>query len=115
MTASRDDVWPRQLSLPGWGEWAIGDLTQALLRAESLLSASAPVEGVTIDLRGSLSVMPRVSIIVKDESQVAELRSRVAASEYMPHFLGKPLPWVFTAEVDDLHLRVLCLDEGGDR
>ena len=112
MSKPRDEVWPDQLALPGWGAWAMGDLTQAVQRTEALLGASAAVGGVAIDLPGSLAVAPRVSVIVKDETQVADLRSRVAASEYLPHFLGKQLPWVFCADVNDLHLRVLCLEDG---
>ena len=112
MSKSRDEVWPGRLALPGWSDWAMGDLTQAVKRTEALLGASAAVGGVAIDLPGSLAVAPRVSVIVKDESLVAELRSRVAASEYLPHFLGKQLTWVFCADVNDLHLRVLSLEDG---
>jgi hypothetical protein len=91
----------------------LADLTQAFVRAERVLSPDVAVQGAAVDPARSLANPPRLTLLVHDRHEVDLLRRRVRAGQFPAQFNTPKDPAMFCADLDDLHLRVLC-DEGAE-
>ena len=91
-----------------WGDWRLGDLSDAARRASDVLGASAPANWIGIYPPDSPEGLPWVQVEVEDKAAVDFLRAQLAEGEHLPHFQGDLFAAAFQAEVNDLCLHVWC-------
>ena len=101
-----DDVEVVERPAGLWGDWRLGDLSDALRRVADVLGPSSPAGHVHVYPPTGLEELPCVQLTVEDELAVQRLRRVLSEGEHLPHFTEDPFGSAFQAEVNDVHLDV---------
>ena len=101
-----DDVEVVERPAGQWGDWRLGDLSDALRRVADVLGPSAHAGRVHVYPPTGLEELPCVQLTVEDELAVQRLRRVLSEGEHLPHFTEDPFGSAFQAEVNDVHLDV---------
>ena len=103
----------QQTAATVWGDWRLGDLSDALRRACAALGPSAPANWVAIYAPNTTDALPWVQIAVEDLKALEHLRDQLDGSDLLPH-AGTETRAAFQAEVDDVALHVWSREEGDE-
>jgi hypothetical protein len=93
-------------SANGWGDWRLGDLSDALRRVADVLGPSAPARCVMAYPPSGSADLPCVQLVVEDGAAVQRLRIILSEGEHLPHFLEDSFGFSLDVEVNDVLLAV---------
>jgi hypothetical protein len=95
-----------------WTPQSIGDLVDVARRAAELVGSSTEISGLGIASTGYWEDVPTVQLILEDPEQSEHIRQRITDQAALPHDELSRFVGTWTAEVDDLRLRVICVEQG---
>ncbi len=93
-----------------WSPDGIGDLVDAARRAAEDIGSSTEVLSLTVVPPSSNSDLPTVQVLLDDLALSEDIRERLTNQEMLPHFFGTRYAGTWAAEIDDLVLRVVCVE-----
>ncbi len=82
-----------------WGGWALGDLADRFHRAADLLGRSQDVSEVVLTPPVEADDLPRIKVVVPDESALLSTRRQILRGEYLVDFVGESCSTRWSAEV----------------
>ena len=89
-----------------WGDWRLGDLSDALRRVADALGPSAPASWVMAYPPSRFSELPCVQLVVDDRTVVQRLSIILSEGEHLPHLLEDPFGYSLHVEINDVLLAV---------
>jgi hypothetical protein len=89
-----------------WGDWCLGDLSDALRRVATMLGPDSPAGRVSVYPPAGNEQLPCVQLTVDDEVDVRKIRSALSHGDYLLRFDEDPSDGSFQVEVADVHLDV---------
>ena len=89
-----------------WGGWALGDLADVLRRAADLLGRSQDVSQVVLTPPEEADALPRIKVVVPDESGLLRTRRQILRGEYLVDFIGESYNSRWSAEAAGFVLTV---------
>src|SRR3954454_7901546 len=94
-----------------WGDWRLGDLSDAVRRVCDALGPASPAATVTVHPPDAVSALPVVAVLAPDAASVEKIRSELVEGGYCTRFLtlDDDDESTFEAEVSGLVLHVWCL------
>src|SRR4051794_37387191 len=92
-----------------WGDWRLGDLSDAVRRVCDALGPASPAATVTVHPPDAVSALPIVAVLAPDAVAVEKIRSELVEGAYCTRFLTMDDESDFEAEVSGLVLHVWCL------
>src|SRR3954447_9163177 len=93
-----------------WGDWRLGDLSDAVRRVCDALGPASPAATVTVHPPDAVSALPVVAVLAPDAAAVEKSRSELVEGAYSMRFLTMGNDESdFEAEVSGLVLHVWCL------
>src|SRR3954452_2371019 len=94
-----------------WGDWRLGDLSDAVRRVCDTLGPSAPAATVTVCPPDRPDASPAVTVLAPDTASLRTIRSELVEGGYCTRFLtlDDDDESTFEAEVSGLVLHVWCL------
>ena len=107
---SRRASEPSRQSL--WLPYGAGDLVDAARRGAELIGSSTEVTALSVQPPTDNTHLPVVQIVVNDLETSEGIRLRLTDQQMLPHFLQTRFAGTWAAEIDDIELRVLCIEQG---
>jgi hypothetical protein len=94
-----------------WSPANIGDLVDAARRAAELIGSATEVARFSVLPPSTSSAFPTVQVVLHDRELSEAIRMRLTSQDMLPHFIGTPVAGTWRAEVDDLVLALICIEE----
>lgn len=108
MSRRADEVSPSRL----WSPYGGGDLVDAARRAVELVGSSTELNAISVQPPTYETQFPIVQLVVNDVETSENIRLRLTEQPMLPQFLGTRSAGTWAAEIDDIELRVLCIEQG---
>jgi hypothetical protein len=105
----------RRVSEPGpkspWLPYGAGDLVDAARRAAELVGSSTELTAISVQPPDEAH-LPIVQVVVNDLETSESIRLRLSEQQMLSHFLRTRFAGTWAAEIDDIELHVLCIEQG---
>ena len=95
-----------------WLPYGAGDLVDAARRAAELVGSSTELTAISVQPPTDEAHLPVVQVVVNDLETSESIRLRLTEQQMLPHFLRTRFAGTWAAEIDDIELRVLCIEKG---
>lgn len=95
-----------------WTPYGAGDLVDAARRAADLVGSSVELNALSVQPPTDETELPVVQLVVNDLETSESIRLRLTEQQMLPHFLRTRFAGTWAAEIDDIELRVLCVEQG---
>lgn len=95
-----------------WLPYGAGDLVDAARRAAELIGSSTEATAISVQPPADEAHLPVVQVVVNDLDTSEDIRLRLTEQQMLPHFLRTRFAGTWAAEIDDIELRVLCIEQG---
>ena len=89
-----------------WGDWCLGDLSDALRRVAAMLGPESPAARVSVYPPDGNEEVPCVQLTVDDAAGVDKIRTALSHGDYLLRFREDPNGDSFQVEVADVYLDV---------
>lgn len=103
-----EETTPQRL----WPPYGAGDLVDAARRAAELIGSSTELNAISVQPPTDEANLPVVQVVVNDLETSESIRLRLTEQQMLAHFVRTRFVGSWAAEIDDLELHVLCIEQG---